>query len=100
MWLYFAALMLLLLPLTANAKIVIKIYGRGGIQIIPPAVCPQPSQTVCAEIEVNSVNSTDAVVTDAVSGKRYRAVLAQPVPSDVAEMQGSDLVLTSIEPLE
>jgi len=95
-----ASLILLLLPLTANAKIVVKIYGKGGIQIIPPAVCPQQDPALCATIEIEDYNSTEGLVEDAFSTNKYRVVLCEPIPPDVTEMQGSDLVLESIEPIE
>ncbi|MEO0079056.1 MAG: hypothetical protein ABIK44_00040 [candidate division WOR-3 bacterium] len=98
--LYAVFLILVLLPLTANAKIVVKIYGKGGIQIIPPAVCPQQDPALCATIEIEDYNASEGVVEDAFSSNKYQALLAEPIPDGLTGMQGSDLQLESLEPIE
>lgn len=90
----------LLFPLIANAGIEIKVYGRGGIRIYPPAICPEPSQDLCAEIKISTWGASEGEVDDPYSSNRYRVVFGEPIPPNTYEVQGSDLVLESIEPIE
>lgn len=95
----YAAVLILLLPLIANADIQIKIYGYGGVNIIPPQVCPKRSNDVCADIRILNWGSSEGIVTD-LSGNKYRVVFAQPIPDNATSLQGADLHLESIEPIE
>jgi hypothetical protein len=88
----------LLLPATAEAKIVVTIYGNGGIQILPPAVCPDSSDHVCATIEFFATDPYDVVVKEAGSSNEYNAVLGTAIQSN--SMQGKDLDIESITPIE
>lgn len=94
------SLMVLLLPLTANA-VTVTIYGTGGVVIYPPAICPDSSTAVCMTIALGMYpNPDEGLGQDAISGNTYRVTLAEPIPPGVTEMQGSDLELESIEPIE
>jgi len=43
----------------ANAATTIIIYGTGGVQVWPPAVCPKESTNKCAEIKFGVTIPTD-----------------------------------------
>lgn len=90
------ALLLLLMPLVANAA-TITIYGKGGVQLIPPALCPKESSSACATIELDtaSPNPNEWLVYPVVGFEVYRAVL-DPIDPEITEMQGSELVIHSM----
>jgi len=41
------------------APVTVIIYGKGGVQLIPPKICPQESNNKCAEVKFNSAIPTD-----------------------------------------
>jgi len=89
-----------LLPAAANADIVVKIHGTGGVQIIPPRICPNPPwDPVCAEVSFPTQSSTHWTVTDGEANV-YDAVVSEPLPSGTTDVQGSVLsgTLESITP--
>ncbi len=89
----------LLIPVKADAKVVVTIYGNRGVQIIPPAICPDSADRVCATIEFFATDPTHVVVTDAETSDQYTAVLGTAIPSGVTEIQGSNLDIESITPI-
>jgi hypothetical protein len=96
----FLAVVMFLFPLAVNA-VTITIYGKGGIRVYPPAICPEESQQKCAEIQfIEGSSSNEVTVLDANSTDQYRAIFDQPIPAEVTEMQGSELEIKSIEPIE
>ncbi len=93
-------LLVLSLPLITNASIIkIKIYGKGGVRISPPQICPEASSQVCAELNIFGSGSTDGEAID-TSGNRYRIVLKHSIAEGTTELQGADLELESVEPIE
>ncbi|MCR4424254.1 MAG: hypothetical protein WHU95_00015 [candidate division WOR-3 bacterium] len=94
-----AVLFALLCPLIANAEIQITIYGYGGVTIIPPAICPKHSTDKCAEIRILNWGSSVGTAIDLL-GNQYRVVFAEPIPGFATQIQGADLRLESIEPIE
>lgn len=84
----------LLLPATASAKIVVTIYGGGGINIIPPEVCPDSSSAVCATIEFDEFNPLVVVITGE-SGV-YDGILNEQIPVGTTEYQGCNLDIESV----
>ncbi len=97
-----AVVALLLAPASASAKTVVVIYGKGGIQIWPPAVCPDQDPAKCAEVTIDeaSSNPLEVTIVDAITGAPFRGTLAEPIPPSILEMQGSGLSIESLEPLE
>jgi hypothetical protein len=95
-----AACLLALLPAAANAEIVVKIHGTGGVQVIPPKICPNPPwDPVCAEVKFTSQNPTQWEVTDSESNV-YDVVVSEALPLSTTDIQGSELddILESITP--
>ncbi len=88
----------LFIPIRSEA-VTITIYGHGGIQIVPPKVCPD-SGGKCVEIVFSASNGNEIVIQDANTGQKYLVILEEPLPADATEVQGADLKIKIIEPLE
>jgi hypothetical protein len=84
----------LLLPATASAKIVVSIYGSGGLNVIPPEVCPDSSSAVCATIEFDEYNPLNVVITH--ESEIYDGVLNEAIPVGTTEYQGCNLDIESM----
>ena len=91
-------LMPLLIPATAHGA-TLTVYGKGGVQVIPPKICAESSAAKCAELTW-STDPTHGVVTDASSNAQYNYVLGTPPPQGLQSIQGQDLDVQSISPIQ
>ncbi len=92
--------LILAVPTHAQGKTVVVIYGKGGVRLWPPAICPEQDPAKCADVTFESETPTEVTVADALDGANYAAVLAEPIPANLSSMPGSELPVESIEPLE
>lgn len=75
------------------------IYGKGGVVLIPPKICPEQSDKKCAEIIFDgpTPQSTNEVSIRDSEGNLYRGILAEPFKKNIKAMQGKDINLIKIE---
>jgi hypothetical protein len=101
MLLWAALFVLWLVPMSAYA-VTVTIYGAGGIQLFPPKICPDSSSAKCADVQWDSEdpNPSEVLVQDALTYEWYTAYLAEPIPPETEGMQGSELEVDSIVPVE
>ena len=88
----------LLIPATAHGA-TLTIYGKGGVTVIPPKICPESSAAACATLNFGT-DPTHGVVTDLSSNAQYNYVLGTPPPQGLGSIQGQDLDVESISPIQ
>lgn len=89
----------LLLPGAANA-LTATVYGSGGYIIDGTCyICPDSSSAVCCTVVFDSQDPYHLIATDPL-GKQCNVILGQPFPQGVTSVQGSQLDVESIEPIE
>lgn len=90
----------MLAPAAVDAATV-TIYGKGGVRIWPPAVCPEESPAKCATIEWDACGPNPYVgtVTAELTGQQYTGYFPNPL-CDTSAMQGSDLPVDSLVPIQ
>ncbi|MCS7250369.1 MAG: hypothetical protein N2323_02090 [candidate division WOR-3 bacterium] len=108
-WFFCILIMLFLIPPFLNGEKRIRVYGKDGVIIHPDGtveICPTTAPIVCADIIVQNVSEPEIweamLETHECNDvcKKYWAIFSEPLPTDISEINGCDVKIFKLIPLE